>query len=297
MSKRLLIGDNAFIGVSHLSQSHARQRLQEIELGRLAETFDKAISCGANGFAFSTHETNYKILKALSDRGTLNSHFEVYPILPYAAGYVRTANEKGMRGLLDDVMSRLSFSGKAKALLKGSVSAALSDPFLMMSTYVDVELTAIQNMGQANLSSVLLHEVITDLGISFQSERLFDSYMRHIRDNYHVKPGFVTRNLVSFVKFFEECGLSLEGALIMTPVNKIGYQMNPSRESCETCLSHMKGVDVIAMSIMAAGYLELNEAVDYLQRVRNLSGVVVGVSSDKHAEETFTKLSGFIRSR
>jgi hypothetical protein len=100
----------------------------------------------------------------------------------------------------------------------------------------------------------------------------------------------LTRNLARFVKFFEDSELSLEDVIIMTPLNKIDFQMNPSRESCETCLSHIPDSDVIAMSIMAGGYLALNEAVEYLRGLPNLSGIAVGVSSKEHAEKTFTRL-------
>jgi hypothetical protein len=44
------------------------------------------------------------------------------------------------------------------------------------------------------------------------------------------------------------------------------------------------------MSIMAGGYLRLDEATDYLSTLPNLSGIAVGVSSKEHAQETFTKL-------
>lgn len=292
--KRLLIGDNAFIGVSHLSHAHARQKVQELRLETIVEVVKKAISSGATGFAFTVHPTNFRILTALEAIGALSPSFEICPVLPYAAGYIRTVNEKGLNGLANDVLSRLSLRDKTRILLRGTVSAFTSDPFGMLEAYLDTELTGIRRLRGASLSSVLLHEIVTDLGVSFQSRELFDRYMGHVRDTYNATPGFVTRNLVRFVNFFEDAGFSMRNVVVMTPVNKVGFQMTPSREACEDCLSHLKGSQVIAMSILAGGYLGLDEAIQYIRHLRNLSGVVVGVSSMHHAEQTFRELKSLV---
>ena len=217
--------------------------------------------------------------------------FEIWPVLPYAAGYVRTVNEKGMAGLIGDVLSGLSFIDKAKALLSSGISAITFDSVRMLNTFVDMQLASIRNLKDVSLRTVLLHEVITDLGISFQTRQLFDSYMRHIRDNYDAMPGFVTRNFVRFVRYFQDSGLSLKDTVIMTPFNSVGFQMNPSKETCERCLSDLTDGNVIAMSIMAGGYLTLDDAAQYLQTLRGISGTVVGVSTKQHSQQTFTRLS------
>ena len=87
----------------------------------------------------------------------------------------------------------------------------------------------------------------------------------------------------------------MKDVVIMTPFNKIGFQMNPSGESCEAALNDLKEGDVVAMSIMAGGYLTLDESIEYLNGLTNLSGVVAGVSSAEHAIQTFTKLRTLIR--
>ncbi len=135
-----------------------------------------------------------------------------------------------------------------------------------------------------------MHEVVTDLCVSLQAKDLFDSYMQHVRNEFDAMPGFVTRNFVRFVEFFESRGLALNNTVIMTPFNGIGFQMNPSKQSCEECLSRMEDCNVIAMSILAGGYLGLDAAIEYLERLQRLSGVVVGVSSSEHADQTFSRL-------
>lgn len=286
--KNLLIGDNAFIGVSHLSQIRARQKFQQLRLDTIVDVIAEGVACGATGYTFSVHPNNLQILTALEKTEKLGG-LEIWPVLPYAAGYVRTVNEKGMTGLIGDVMSGLRLTDKAKVLLSSGISAITFDSVRMLNTFVDMQLANIRNLKDVRLRTVLLHEVITDLGISFEIRQLFDSYIRHIQDKYDAMPGFVTRNFVRFVRYFQEAGLSLKNTVIMTPFNSIGYQMNPSRETCERCLSELTDGNVIAMSIMAGGYLGLDEAAQYLHGL-SLSGAVVGVSTKQHAQQTFTRL-------
>jgi len=287
-----LIGDNPFTGVSHLSQVAGRERVERLQLQGIMKVMEKAISSGATGYTFSTHPTNLQILKELKEAGTLHSTFDLYPVLPYAEGYVRLANEKGTIGLVKDVLGKLPLSGKAKVLIEGGLAATNFDAIQMLRAYVDMELTSYLSVKpkEGNLRTVLLHEIVTDLALSFEARQLFDSFMKYVGDKYDAKPGFVTRNFARFVSFFRDHDLPLERAVIMTPFNKIGFQMNPSKNACETCLSNLPEGEVIAISIFAGGYLGLDEATDYLRRLHGLSGVAVGVSTEQHAADTFTKL-------
>jgi hypothetical protein len=52
----------------------------------------------------------------------------------------------------------------------------------------------------------------------------------------------------------------------------------------------MGNANVIAMSILAGGYLSLSEGVAYMNNLSNIAGAVVGVSSVDHAERTFRNL-------
>jgi hypothetical protein len=47
---------------------------------------------------------------------------------------------------------------------------------------------------------------------------------------------------------------------------------------------------VIAMSIMAGGYQDLDQAFQYLRTLPRLSGIAAGVSTKQHAKETFERL-------
>ena len=78
--------------------------------------------------------------------------------------------------------------------------------------------------------------------------------------------------------------------LIAAPFNKVGFQMNPSKEECVKALAEVPESNVIAMSILASGYLKLPEAIAYVENLPKIRGVVVGVSKEKQAQETFSYL-------
>ncbi|MCD6431683.1 hypothetical protein J7L33_03140, partial [Candidatus Bathyarchaeota archaeon] len=63
------------------------------------------------------------------------------------------------------------------------------------------------------------------------------------------------------------------------------------REGCERALAELSKPNVLAISILAAGYLKPKEAIDYIAQLPNIKGVAVGVSKEKHARETFKLLN------
>ncbi|MGA8856772.1 MAG: hypothetical protein WB643_06340, partial [Candidatus Bathyarchaeia archaeon] len=247
-----------------------------------------AISHGANGFTFTVHPTNLQVLKELIATRSLPSDFAVYPTLPYVAGYLRTMNEKGIVGTLGELFNEVSIVDRAKLVIEGGVTSLAGDPIGLMKKYLNYELSRIPR--EANIAGVLLHDVVTDLAVSYRSADVIQSHIESVRDKWHATPGFVTRNFSKFIEFFNQLEWRLSDVLIMTPFNRIGFQMNPSKESCEVALSKLDDGTVIAMSIMAGGYLRLNEAISYIYSLPNLFGVTVGVSSEDHARDTFAKL-------
>jgi hypothetical protein len=237
---------------------------------------------------------NSQILGALEASGKVSGQFDLYPVVPYVEAYVRLANEKGMMGLMSEVLSKLSMPDKAKVLFEGGYSALRLDPFGLFSAYLDAELKGYLSVKPKNatLRGVLLAEVATDLCLGFGETHLLNQFAQHVRYRYDVLPGFVTYNLPRFVRLFDEAELSLKDVIIMTPFNSLGYQMSPSRDACERSLASLQQGHVIAMSILAGGYLKLDEAVSYVSGLPNLFGVAVGVSSKEHSQNTFTKLLG-----
>jgi len=232
----------------------------------------------------------YDALRQMKERMNGTS-FGIYPILPYAQKYVRFATEKGLVSLAKEVLSELSWKSKIKVMAEGSLAFAEMDPERMLRTYVDTEIDMLRKNAPrgASLKSILLHEVLTDLAVSFEADQLLKSYSAHIIDSYGVMPGFVTRNFTRFVSFAKKSQIPLDETVILTPFNKVGFQMNPSRQSCEQTLAALDS-NVIAMSILAAGFLGLSEALDYLRERTGIKAFVVGVSTQEHAKATFSEM-------
>jgi len=287
--KLLLVGDNPFHGISHLSQERARARGDEIDHAEYAANLvATSLENGAGGFMFSVSEKTLSILQIICEKpGRMCP--ALYAIVPYAYESVRLATHLGTVGLAKKLAMQVALSGNLRAIMTGLHGIVRMDPVALMKTYLVYEISRIKSSAgkRRNLDSVLLHEVITDMALALDLDWLFKSYIRFIGE-LGIKPGFETRNFVYLVSRFKEWNLDFSEIMIATPFNKIGFQMNPSRVECEKALAEVPESNVIAMSVLAAGYLKLPEAIDYIKGLSNIKGVVVGVSKEKHAYETFT---------
>jgi hypothetical protein len=105
-----------------------------------------------------------------------------------------------------------------------------------------------------------------------------------------VRPGFETRNFPYLVNKFSEWNIDFKRITVTAAFNKVGFQMCPSKDKCEQALAHIDGAEVIAMSVLAAGYLKPRDIVEYLSNFSRIDGVVIGVSSERQALETFNLL-------
>ncbi len=157
-----------------------------------------------------------------------------------------------------------------------------------MNTYLSYELNRIRcSTGkQVNLASVLLNEIIGDMGLALDLDWLFKSFITYLSER-GIMPGFNTRNFPYLVRKFNEWGIDLDEILIATPFNKVGFQMNPSKKACEKTLMTISKPTVLAISVLAAGYFKPIEALDYLNLLNNLRGLIIGVSTEEQAQETF----------
>jgi hypothetical protein len=292
--KLLLVGDNPFHGISHLSQERARARGDKINHAEYAANIvATSLKSGANGFMFSVSETTLTILQTISEK-TGSGCPALYAIMPYAYEYVRLATHIGTVGLAKRLAKQVALSGNLRAIMTGLHGIVSMDPVALMKTYLIYEIGRIRSSvgKRQSLDSVLLHEVITDMALALDLDWLFKSYVRFIGE-LGIKPGFETRNFAYLVKKFKEWNLDFSEISIAAPFNEIGFQMNPSRAECERALAKVPESTVIAMSVLAAGYLELSEAIEYVKSLANLKGVAVGVSKEQHASETFR----FLRER
>lgn len=278
---RIILGHNQFIGVSHLSQDAARARVERFsDMDKVGEVVRTCLDCGVCGMMLSTHPGARDILDYLRREG-LAEELNFYPLIPFAQGYVRKLNSVGLTGLVKEIFNMAPFSRKFDIAFQGGLGIARRDLTRLMGSFIDVELLPFEGL---RIKAVFLHDAFVDLALALQAGSQLNFFDEHIRKRHHTRPAYVTMNFPLLIRLLNSYGIPKP--LIMTTFNKVGFQMNPSKAECESCLGSGQA-DVVAMSTLAAGYLRPAEAFDYLFSLGEITSVVVGVSTPEHARETF----------
>jgi len=290
----LLVGDNPFHGISHLSQQRAVARGHDLtNPSYAANLVSISLDNGADGFMFTVSETTLSILRALNKerrRGDLR----LYAMVPYAYEFVRMAVlAGGVPGLARKLGQQIALSGNWRAIASGLKGALATDPSSLLEAYLYYETARLRSAAgrKSTIATVMLHELVTDMALALNMEWMFKTHINFMLA-HGIRPGFETRNFAYLVKKFEDWQLDFGKVTIAAPFNSVGFQMCPSREECEDALRRMPKTEVIAFSVLAAGYLKLPDAAAYVAKFPTLSGIAVGVSKEQHARETFKLLRG-----
>jgi len=286
--KILLVGDNPFQGVSHLSQERERNRSELLNRTEYAANLvELSIDNGAEGFMFSLNESTISIIKTIS-QNRKEIIMSLYPTVPSAYEYVRLASQSGTIGLMTHVGKQVVKHLDFKAMGFGLYGVAMANPESLLKAYLNYEFSRIKPVTNGNifLHSLLLHEIVTDMALALNWDWLFQTYFSYVR-KLGIKPGFETRNFCYLVKKLRDWNLDPETAVIAAPFNKIGFQMTPTKDECERILATIPGAEVFGFSVLASGYLKLPEAAEYIGNVKELKGIAVGVSSEDQARNTF----------
>ncbi|MEM3551719.1 MAG: hypothetical protein QXV01_11590 [Candidatus Bathyarchaeia archaeon] len=247
-----------------------------------------SVQNGSDGFMFSVSEKILSILDVLRKNGE-NSGLRLYAIVPYAYEYVRLAcAARGVPGLAKKLVKEIVFSGNLRATTSGLNVVLRSDLNSLIKTYLLYEVSRVRHSagGKAKLESVLLHQLITDLCLSLGLDWVFRFYTEFLLKT-GIIPGFNTGNFAFLVEKFREWNIGLNNVVIAAPFNKVGFQMVPSKEACEKALAVLPKPNVLAISILAAGYLKPEEAIEYIASLPNIKGVAIGISKEEHATGTF----------
>lgn len=288
---RLIVGSNPLWGMDHYLAERARERNAYMTNQRVHRVLRAAFDSGASGFTFTADASVNDQLQEIRESG---DHLSIglYPLVPNMQTIPRLL-AKGMSGMISEVLSDLSWSEKARTLIKGGWSVLRKDPFSALETYLDWEVSRLMDAAPqgSRLETVILHEIITDSMIALGADEAFSRYVRIISKRMGVRPGFETRNFVRFCEFSAGLGYRVSDFVVMAPFNSSGFQMTPTRDACERKLESLTGPHVVAVSILAGGMLPLESAVTYLKKHKQIESVAIGMSSEVHAKETFTRLS------
>jgi hypothetical protein len=286
MVEELLLGDNPFIGVSHLSYEKAREELSEATLENKVKVIEAAVNSGATGFTFSTHDSNLKLLRHLRDNcPDLACKLNYYVLVPYVAKYVREAAFSGTQQLIKRVFIN-------NVSLRNLIFALYPEPINFIKLFLETELREYLDVLPRNrVKAILLHEGLTELIIAFNLRHVVRTLTKH----FHKKDlnfGLETRNVKCLMCFLKEGQIMIK--YLMTPLNPLGYQMTPSRIEAEESIIGLSrdGVKVIAINTLASGVVNIDEAVNYLSYFKeHIFAIAVGTSKSQRATEIFTRLS------
>ena len=282
MLDRIIFGDNQFFGINHMSEDKAQaqfERFRNVEA--IIDVIDIAYDSGIRAFMFNTHGLVKDICDHFRNNAAKYAELKLYVSMPYAHKYASAVADKGIFGALKDTIITGSSAGDVVSMLtKGGFSLFERDMLKVAQILVDIEMKMFRDL---DVKVIFIQNIVTDLLLGFGIKEVFTSFAEHIRNKYDAEPGFVTLNLPKLVTFLLDCGI--ENPVVCSAINKAGYFMNPDVETYENTLRGKK-FRPIAMSILASGAVNPEEAVKYVCRHSAIQSIVFGASNEKHITET-----------
>jgi hypothetical protein len=294
MVKEILLGDNPFIGVSHLA--HEKSRIEQSEASNLeakASVLKAGLEGGVTGYTFTTHQTNLELLEHMSRHyPEVISKLNHYILTPHAQGYVRKANIYGTVNLAKTIARDIAFKHPID-----SITSTLTYNFnRLASLFIGLEVNPyLKILPKERVKAILLHEVLTELIMAYNLTDLLCELKRFVEEKLGIGFGLETRNIGQLKKYLEENNTQVE--YIMTPMNPLGYQMAPSKEEAEESIRELgeRGSKIIAINILASGAVTLEETCKYLEPFKDkIYGVAYGTSKPSRARDNAAILRSYL---
>jgi hypothetical protein len=273
----IILGDNQFFGVNHMSQDRGKETYERFkDVSEIRKTLYYALDCGVRGVMFSTHPAIYQITDMMRADPVLTRELGVYVNVPYIVKYVSMVNEMGVYRTVQTMLRGQTVPQRLKYFMTSGYNV-----LGITHRLIDVELIPFRGLA---VKAIFLHNCLCDLILGYDMVEIIKSYDGYIRKRFGAVPAYGTLNYPYFCRLLEKAGI--ENALVMAAVNKKGFLMNPSREKCEEAMRKYDHT-VLAMATLASGAIKPREAYEYIGALGTVKHVVVGLSSKRHAEETF----------
>lgn len=294
MVREVILGDNPFIGVSHLAQEKARDEKADLSaMDMKINVIKAAMEGGATGFTFSTHQLNFELLQYMKKNCIdMLEKLNYYILVPYAQGYVRQANALGTAGLTKFVLHNIISENPVDFL--GSAIRMSVDK--IASLFMAVEMRPyLRILPKERVKAVLLHEVLTELIMAYNLVDLLKELKKYAETRLGTGFGLETRNAGQLRQFLDENDMYVE--YVMTPMNPLGYQMAPSKEDAEKAIEDLadKGTKIIAINVLASGAIPPENACEYLRKFKDkIYGVAYGTSKPSRARDNATMLGCYL---
>src|SRR5262245_6926826 len=199
---RLLLGDNQFFGVNHMSEERARaQEMRFRSLDSVVEVLDAAYDEGIRSFMCTTHDRIAAVCDHVRADPDRYEGFSFHPCMPYAHKYANAVTESGMFGA---VKRFLPEEGILDATIRGGTSVAKRDIEGVTTLLIDAEMKMFDGL---ETPVIYLQNVVVDLLLGLGFERAFRIYADHVSERYGAEPGFITMNLPALLPALERQGI------------------------------------------------------------------------------------------
>jgi hypothetical protein len=268
---RLILGANAFEGVSYTSRTQSLHYLEHFgNPDNVAAVLAAAHNVGVKTFTLSNTEN---VMAAL-EKFDKSKELTLLPVIPNVYEYARDASEKGVLGSVLGKAKRIDMYQKIRFGLRalGKIKSVISkDVFDLLVELIDFELAAFRPY---RIGGVLLHGQVTDLALSSHNKGILELFLNLIRDEHGLEPMLATHNFGTLLPQLMEWGIRVP---VMAPLNRKGFMMKPNPEVCLKLVEEA-GYQIIAKKVLAGGRLTPEEGFGYVADKKIMSAVV-GIGS------------------
>ena len=277
---RLILGSNAFEGVSYISRTQSLHYLEFFaKEDNIVPILEAAVNAGVKTFMLS----NCRNVMAALQKFPRNKELTLLPVIPNAYEYSMEASEKGVLGAVLTKAKGFSMYQKVKLGLRAltKIKSVISRDILdLLLELIHFELASFEKY---KLGGVILHGQLTDLALSSHNPDILTIFQDLVRDSYDVEPLLATHNFGILLPQLMDWKIKIP---IMAPLNKKGFMMRPSQSECERLVQE-SGYQIIAKKVLAGGRLAPEEAFPYLKD-KKIDSAVLGIGSVSEAYHTFS---------
>jgi hypothetical protein len=275
---RLVLGDNPFFGVNHMSEEKARAQATRFQATRtIISLLDCAYEEGIHTFMCTTHERIAEICAHVRAHRGEYRDFQFYPCMPYGVKYANAATEHGVLGALRRFLPEHE---PLAALMKGGLSLARRDIRGIGELLIDAEMKMFHGLPTP---VIFLQNLVTDLLLGLGLTEAFRIFADHVRRRYGAEPGFITMNLPRTLDALDAAGI--DNPIVCASINKLGFRMCGGIAAYEQAIAARR-FRPVAMSVMASGAIAPGEALAYVCEQPQIRSIVFGASSRSHIRET-----------
>lgn len=275
---RLLLGDNQFFGINHMSEEKARAqaiRFQDTEA--IIEVIEVALDHGIRTLMCTTHERIAEVCEHARANPQRYADYRFYPCMPYAHKYANAVTDSGMLGALRQF---LPDEGLLNAAMRGGRSLLTQDVEGIITLLVDAEMKMFRGL---NTPVIFLQNVVVDLLLGLGFDEAFTIFDRYVRERYGSEPGYITMNLPMLLQTLGRLGI--ENPIVCANINEIGFRMSGGIEAYERALRDRR-FRPVAMSVFASGAIPPQRALEWIHDHAAVESIVFGASSRSSIEST-----------